>query len=594
MIKNGLIITATARGNTQNLNNERSRRTVNANHATNMFAVNCISSTAVKDLTSTQLDAVINSFITKRNTNYLSYIYINCHGDPNGLYLILENNGTLGYITFQNLKTRLDRIPGKKVLIIEACHSGSSINNNLTGAKVFQDSRYYVLAACHPDESAWGDTNTGNLFTNAWCKGAGYNYQKTTSRNRPADTDGDGYVSVTNLCDYTERTYNGSAYQSDMCYPEKSYFPVLGKTAIRSDLYYYIVEIRTADEKDAGTDADIMINIHGDKNETGYKSLDTENYDDFERGSTKSYLISTPLNIGTIQSFTIKSDNAGKDPGYKLERVKIIDANNNKVYPPITCNQWIEKGHLSHQFFMNTSSHRYYIKLTMSSADGAGTDADISVMIHGSLSNSSFYSLDTENYDDFERGTTKEYEIIVNKNIGVPQYITVKTDNAGKDPAMSFTQIIVRDASTKKEYKAVYGGWLDSSKKSVKLKLNENTYVYNVTARVGDKDYAGTDADVDIQLYGSAGETEFVRFPDDPNRDDFERNSDNKVVVSTTRNIGKLQGIGIKHNNVGKDPGLYISTVTIKEQNTGNTYRCYLNSWIEGKNNEIKGFIANR
>ena len=119
-------------------------------------------------------------------------------------------------------------------------------------------------------------------------------------------------------------------------------------------------------------------------------------------------------------------------------------------------------------------------------------------------------------------------------------------------------------------------------------------YVYNVTARVGDKNYAGTDADVDIKLYGSAGETDFVRFPDDPNRDDFERNSDNKVVVSTIRNIGRLQGIGIRHNNVGKGAELYISTVTIKEQNTGNTYRCYFNSWIEGKNNEVKGFIVNR
>ncbi|WP_028515411.1 PLAT/LH2 domain-containing protein [Ruminococcus flavefaciens] len=579
------------------LQEEWKQRNANADHVTEMFKRNSIRVLKrAQNRSLVQLESDIKLFASNVKSYNISYIYINCHGNSGILALVLNGKRTTT-ISYTKLKAMLDMIPGKKVLMIESCLSGSAIENVNTGATVFKDKNYFVITASRPYEFAWGG-NVGGNFTNLWCKGAGYDYKNTSSKARAADTNNDGYVSVTDLCDYTEGVFmknaTDSSYQSDMCYPEKTYFPVFGTSAVRSDLYYFIVEIRTADEKDAGTDADIMINLHGDKNETGFKNLDTPDYDDFERGSAKSYLISTNVNIGTIQSFTIKSNNAGKDPGYKLERVKIIDANNNKVYPAITCNQWLGSGHLSHRFYMDMSGHRYYIKLTMSDVDGAGTDANIEVKLHGAISDSSFYSLDTENYDDFERGTTKEYEIIVNKNIGQPQYITVKTDNAGKDAAMSFAQIIVRDGATRKEYNAVYGGWLNSSKTSVKLKLSENMYVYNVTARVGDKNYAGTDADVDIKLYGSAGETDFVRFPDDPNRDDFERNSDNKVVVSTIRNIGRLQGIGIRHNNVGKGAELYISTVTIKEQNTGNTYRCYFNSWIEGKNNEVKGFIVNR
>lgn len=584
----GLIITASS---SDAPSEEVTRRTANRNHVAEMFKRNKITPSFAVNYTYFQLKSAVETLAGKAKSNNTSYIYINCHGNPDGLAIFLNGKET-GHLSYSELKTWLDKIPGKRVLMIESCHSGAAIQNPYAGTTVFKAPNYYVIAACHPESSAWGGEN-GGIITNDWCKGAGYDYRYPNSKNRPADTNNDGYVSVTDLCDYTERKYNSIEYQNDMCYPEKSYFPVFGDTAINANLNYYIVEIRTADEKDAGTDADISINIHGDKDETGFISLDTENHDDFERGSTKSYLISTFKDIGTIQSFTIKSDNKGKDPGFKLERVKITDATNNKVYPAISCNQWLQSGHLSHQFFLNMSSHRYYITLTMSDVDGAGTNADINVMLHGSKGNSSYYSLDTENYDDFERGTTKQYEIAVNKDIGILQAITVKSDNSGKDPAMSFKQIVVKDVSNKKVYYAEYGGWLNSSKPSVKLTLTDNKFVYNITARVGDKSDAGTNADVDIKLYGTTGETDFVRFPDDPNRDDFERNSDNKVVVSTTRDIGILRGIGIRHNNAGKGPALYISTVTIKEQNTGNTYRCYLNSWIEGKYKEVKGIIAN-
>ncbi len=287
----GLIITASKLITSQMTDKEKEelkyediRRANNRKIISGLFRRNAITPTVLKNTSLDVFKKTVQSLFKNADALSTKYIYINCHGNKNGLGMVMNGNDITS-VSYSDLKTILDDIPGNKVLMIESCHSGESITvatrslhkqsiqttpedvnkaiintfapkTNLhlkTGE--FRANNYLVITACHGNEFAWG-SNTVNYFTRMWAEAAGWDWSKEENTTRKADREGKGYVTLKELCDYTaQHTYIEedpdthvvtTHYQNDMCYPENSTAPVFGDLPIYNtvpgsdiDSYYH-------------------------------------------------------------------------------------------------------------------------------------------------------------------------------------------------------------------------------------------------------------------------------------------------------------------------------------------------------------------
>lgn len=292
MNNKGLIITASdelasANGNEEiiaSLTREYTRRAANRTIMENMFKRNCITPTSIHNVTLDVLKSTIEETFQDATDATYSYIYINCHGSTNGLWLYMNGDET-GFLSFENLRDILDEIPGTKVLLIESCHSGAGItprstlrkkiNTTRDDLKAFNQSiisafqhrakaaiatrsatvkksalrygEFKVITACQAAENAWGNIY-GNRFTKHWAKGCGWDWENNRNQDRAADTNGDNLVSLPDLVAYSKHEVitqheNGQVVeydQDDACYPENDLDPVFGDRPLstRDDAIY--------------------------------------------------------------------------------------------------------------------------------------------------------------------------------------------------------------------------------------------------------------------------------------------------------------------------------------------------------------------
>lgn len=164
----------------------------------------------------------------------VSYFYISTHGlweqgDPTDeMTLLLSDGRNENGITARQLRDCFDEIPGTKVLILDACHSGAVIGKGIHAPfdNVFEGPDYKVICSSGGAEESWfwsgqiGDTQlTGaGYFSGALVSGlsavGGYG----------ADDNNDGVITLTELKRYLLNHHGASTVR---VYPEEDDFAVM-------------------------------------------------------------------------------------------------------------------------------------------------------------------------------------------------------------------------------------------------------------------------------------------------------------------------------------------------------------------------------
>lgn len=158
--------------------------------------------------TADELEFLIRDVFSGAKENDVSYLYFSTHGiiwdEEEGekrTALILSDGDREEALEPRVLKSWLDRIPGKKVLILDCCHSGAM-------AEFFLGPEYRVLAGCGPEEDCYfwaaGEATGMGYFTAAL-----ENALRTASR-KEMDPDGNGAVSLTELAGKIREIYGVS------------------------------------------------------------------------------------------------------------------------------------------------------------------------------------------------------------------------------------------------------------------------------------------------------------------------------------------------------------------------------------------------
>lgn len=102
---------------------------------------------------------------------------------------------------------------------------------------------------------------------------------------------------------------------------------------------------------------------------------------------------------------------------------------------------------------------------------------------------------------------------------------------------------------------------------------------YQFVIRIGDRDGAGTDADVFVKLHGTLGTSSEYEL--DSPMDDFERGTTNYFVIEVNKNLGDLQKLSIRHNNKNKGPGMFLNDVTVHLLGANpKTWKFPCNRWL--------------
>jgi glycerophosphoryl diester phosphodiesterase len=130
-------------------------------------------------------------------------------------------------------------------------------------------------------------------------------------------------------------------------------------------------------------------------------------------------------------------------------------------------------------------------------------------------------------------------------------------------------------------------------KNSVKLATrNDNAFklplpsTYKIVVKTGDRNDAGTNANVYITLYGDRNSCEHLL--NTPDHNDFERGKEDEFLITTVADLGNLKQVQIRHDNDRPKPGWFLDWIKVEKDNQSWDFPC--NRWLakDEDDDEIK------
>jgi len=161
----------------------------------------------------------------------VSLVYLSTHGiksgeDGEGFTALMSDGARETYLSSSDLHAGLDPIPGKKILILDACFSGAAINKGMDEPRIFSlftgpDFKVLTSAGGMEPSFLWtdglGTVRGGSYFAQALVDGL------SASGRFAADENQDGRVTLRELHAHQLRAYGAS---TPYAYPEMDDFPV--------------------------------------------------------------------------------------------------------------------------------------------------------------------------------------------------------------------------------------------------------------------------------------------------------------------------------------------------------------------------------
>ena len=152
-----------------------------------------------------------NSEFINQNSGNESSVY--------DMVLLLSDGETEGKLSPEELRNVLEKIPGRKILILDACHSGAVIGKGWDGLNPFEGSGCLVLCSSSAQEDSWFWNTETDEYTGTGYFTAAMDRALRASDPEQIDPDGSGEVSLKEL---TERLHGIHGASTVCCWPEES------------------------------------------------------------------------------------------------------------------------------------------------------------------------------------------------------------------------------------------------------------------------------------------------------------------------------------------------------------------------------------
>ena len=149
-------------------------------------------------------------------------LYISTHGilREGRMSLLLSDGEQEESLSPERLREILDRIPGEKVLILDACHSGAVTGQGTEGGpNFFEEGPYRLLLSSGAEEDSWFWNAETDKYNGTGYFTAAMDCALRGSDPEQIDPDGNGRVSLAEL---TARLTSIHGASTVYCWPEKS------------------------------------------------------------------------------------------------------------------------------------------------------------------------------------------------------------------------------------------------------------------------------------------------------------------------------------------------------------------------------------
>ncbi|MCB0751232.1 MAG: hypothetical protein KDC52_07145 [Ignavibacteriae bacterium] len=225
------------------------------------------------------------------------------------------------------------------------------------------------------------------------------------------------------------------------------------------NLINYNFEITTGTLPGAGSNSNLFISIIGSKNYTTFFNVKPFlKNKDFITGHTEILTIQNE-DVGNIKELKIRTDSSGFNSNLFLARVKIKKENElvGKTFPIF---DWIKP---DQTYTANFNNVEYSIQISTGDVLEGGTDANVSMIIHGTKGKSDIIKLnELIARNAFEAGKIDHFKIAT-KDLGEINKINIWHDEKWFGDGWFLNKIIVKNESTKIEAEFPYYSWLDKS-----------------------------------------------------------------------------------------------------------------------------------
>ncbi|CAG9464667.1 unnamed protein product [Pedinophyceae sp. YPF-701] len=373
-------------------------------------------------------------------------------------------------------------------------------------------------------------------------------------------------------------------------------------------VHTYKVEVFTTDMRGAGTDANVHLVMFGENGrQMGPTPLDTSK-NNFERGAHDIFLLKSP-DLGALHEIEIGHDNKGLGPGWHLSQVVITNTTTQARYN-FPCHQWFDRKEgdgLTRRRLQasdaDSAMTTYTVTVVTSDLRGAGTDAGVYMEMHGKDKDGGEVVVPRQTLDtsknNFERAQVDVFILPQMPNTAELTHVIVGHDNKGLGPGWHLDHVEVVNEATglrqyfdcrkwfdKKEDDGLIERKLDASKGSAGF---DDMVPYRIVVQTSDVKGAGTDADVEVELFGkiekdgrlvarSSGKQKL----DNGGKNNFERGQRDAFTI-VCPNLGKLDRMWIGHNNKGLGPGWHLANVEVTSVSTGTHYVFPAYRWLDTK-----------
>ncbi|CAF0982480.1 unnamed protein product [Didymodactylos carnosus] len=345
---------------------------------------------------------------------------------------------------------------------------------------------------------------------------------------------------------------------------------------------HYLVDVHTGKKRNAGTDANVFLNIFGDYGDTGERPLEySSNKNKFENGQVDTFNIEA-VTLNRIKKLRVGHDGQGAGAGWFLEKIVVREQENKDTNIIFMCNRWLasdeDDGQLVRELTLDGTQHlnktSYHINIKTGDVLQAGTDADVHIKIFGEKGDSDVVQLrNAENTTNkFERNRIDKFTLEFS-DLGKIRAIRIGHNGKGLGSGW-FLDYVEIDVPMRGElYRFSCHRWLDSNEGDglTELELQPSdiqkktrSIPYEITVFTGDKPNAGTDASVFIQIYGVNGKTEELKLGN--KSDTFERKKVDKFKLEAT-DVGQIVKIRIGHDSKGLGSGWFLEKVLLVSLN---------------------------
>lgn len=363
----------------------------------------------------------------------------------------------------------------------------------------------------------------------------------------------------------------------------------------RQELHTYKVSVKTGDCRSAGTSATVSIKIVGEVNDSGVQKLDNGALNLFERGNLDVFWLQLDL-LGSLTKVQVGHDNMGCSPSWFLDTIEIEQTSDGiKWFFP--CYQWLNalcgdklitrEIRAQSQPPLEDKILTYKVVTITSDVKGAGTSANVTIVMFGSNATSEVLKLESA-VNNFEKGQTDEF-VFDCKDLGELKKLRVSHDNSGKRAGWHLHSVRIREEASRKEWCFFCDQWLDSSigDKLIERELlvdNEMPKIvklqYKITIITSDLKGAGTDANVSICIHGQKGDSGPMKLSSSPC--EFERGN-RDVFWFMLADLGPLNSIEIGHDNTSANSSWHLAEVMVENITSGTEWLFPVQQWFDSK-----------